>query len=73
MTVAPLALVAVVLMSPGQVSARRGVTVTVKLHDAERPPIDAVHITVITPSGKLAPDGGLQDTLAFGGTAVGAG
>ena len=46
-------------------------TVTVKLQPAVAPPASvAVQVTVVTPSGKLEPDGGEQTTVAPGQLSV---
>ena len=39
-------------------------TVTVKLHDAEPAEFVAVQVTVVVPTGKTEPDGGVQVTVA---------
>lgn len=53
--------------------AGRACTLTVKLHVSVIVPLTAVHVTVVKPSGKLAPDAGVHDTLATSGATVGAG
>lgn len=41
-----------------------GAIVTVKLHEAEPTEFVAVQVTVVTPIGKVEPDGGAQVTVA---------
>ena len=66
-TTPPVEVVAVTIMLIGQViigGCCCGVTVTVKLHDAEPAEFIAVQVTVVVPSGKVEPDGGVQVTVA---------
>jgi hypothetical protein len=66
-TVAPLELVAVVVMLDEQVSAIRWYTVTVKLQLVLLPQVSlAVQVTVVVPIGKVLPLGGLQVTNGGG-------
>lgn len=64
-----------VITSLGQVIVQ-GATVTVKLHEAVLPDVSvAVQVTVVVPSAKSEPDGGLQAEVTPGqlSVAVGAG
>ena len=71
-TTEPLAEVAPVEMFVGQLIAGASPTVTTKEHEACPAEFDAVQVTVVVPSGKLAPEAGLQLTVAPSPEAVGA-
>jgi hypothetical protein len=62
-TAAPLAEVAVTLMSVGQVIRGASVTVTVNEHVASPPAFVALQFTVVVPRLKSEPEGGTQATV----------
>ena len=70
-TAAPLAEVADVVMFVGQVMAGASPTVTVNEHVASPAELEARQVTVVVPSGKLAPEAGEQLTVAPAPVAVG--
>lgn len=49
------------------------ITMTVKLHVAGPQSLRAEHVTVVVPTGKVEPEGGLQLTAVPAGVTVGAG
>jgi hypothetical protein len=51
----------------------KAMTLTVKEQEAVLPALDAVHVTVVEPSGKDEPEAGVQVTCASAGLTVGAG
>ena len=66
-TTPPVEVVAVTVILIGQVivgGCVAGVSVTVKLHEADPTEFVAVQFTVVVPMGKVEPDGGVQVTVA---------
>ena len=59
-------------MLVGQVSAGASPTVTVNEHEASPAELDARQFTVVVPSGKLAPEAGVQVTETPSPVVVGA-
>jgi hypothetical protein len=59
-------------MSDGQVSTggSRSLTVTVMVQVAVLPAPDAVHVTVVVPTGKKDPEAGEQETVTPGQSVV---
>jgi hypothetical protein len=56
----------------GQVIVGAAVTVTVNEHVASPLVLEALQVTVVVPSAKLAPEAGLQTTVTFGPVVTGA-
>ena len=70
-TTAPFAEVADVVIFAGQVNAGASFTVTAKVQDDCPPALLAVQVTVVTPSGKLEPEAGVQVTVTPGAEGTG--